>query len=173
MLHEYKFSVDFNKLCTYTTQQSLPKLGLLLFFKVYNIYIRIRLTLLFFIQTNLKIKKKKRVKINNISSSQPIVSVNQTTAMLGLDLIGGGDPHLDLLELGGPTGNGDPTRMVEPENPLGLFQKLTEERVVEIHHRNQIPLTLMLWLSHVDCQVALRNHRGVTSQLDVTWIAVN
>lgn len=71
-----------------------------------------------------------------------------------------GNPHLHLLKLCNSTRYGDPTRMIEPVNILGLFQQLPKQRVIEVDYRHQIPLRVVMRFPHVHSQVSLRHtHR--------------
>lgn len=63
---------------------------------------------------------------------------------------------LDILELGYPTWYLDPTRVIEPVFVHSLFQQLPKKWVIEVNHRHQISMRVVLFLSHVHRQVPLR-----------------
>lgn len=75
----------------------------------------------------------------------------------------GSDPSLDSLELGEPARDGNTALVVKPVLVLGFPEKLAEERVVEINHRHQNPVKVLVLvlLSHVHRQVSFR-HRVLT-----------
>lgn len=71
----------------------------------------------------------------------------------------------NLLKLGDPNRNHDPTRIIKPINPLGRLQQFPKHGMVEVNDGDKMGLRLILGSADVDGEIAFGRwrRRGATA----------